>query len=898
MLAKPDTTLPSLGGPVVTPRKTDLTTATEREYPRGKIFSGGLLSDIGDIFGIPFVYAPFGFLSGATEKGKELLPQAREGRITGPEIFGKAVVSGLKAIPQAVEKRYSGADYLKQIGFPEGPKIAGIPTREIAGFAAEMAIAPPIEKGLGLGTKLLAAPLRKLGPRIEPIVKTALIGEKLSPAELKRVEQIRRGGLSLGAKEEKIREFAKPLAQLVKEKVPFLKKVGEKLPSKYLARKATTEAERMMGAELGKKTGELLTKDLSRAEQLRVGQILRGGLSIGKKEEKLRMIAGIARRNMDDVSRELVEELRTGGIPTAETKIQTILQNIGSYFPRMYRKFLENPDDLADFLVNTKRQRMMLNHLRKRKDIPEAVRKAMGEILEPGFPFAQTITEVKSDIALSKFFRFVNKHFADVVNRTGDLVQLPDTAKLGVLRKKWVPAPIAKDLKGVLRIPAPGITGKLGRLHNKLLNMWKVGKVVLNPATHGRNMLSNAVLMDLGGYPTWTDEGIKYFAQALRELQKRGKIYKKARSLGLVGGTYYGAELKDFLDAFEKVDKGNLISRVVKAVTSKAGDLYRAEEEASKLAMVLWRLDQGDDLMKAVKYAHHWLFDYRDIPELIRFLRNVPFGYPFITFPYKAIPRFVEAGVKAPTKILKYYRAFNAVEGENRAKEEAALPEYIRRGLYIRLPWTQKVRTATGEEIESPLYLDLNYILPWGDIGELGARGIRKLLPQDPIANITIVLGSRRDPWTGREVWKETDTNEEKTIKFANWLYRTLLPSLAPEIPLLGIKGGYSWDKIFSAIAKRPTEYRGILRDIPTTIFDVGFGLKAQPIQLKESMRRRAFERRKRIDEIRANIRSIGRMKGLTPKEKAKRLRKEREKLKKEIQKQKEELKGFGPTIK
>lgn len=899
-----------------------------------KYMSGGLLSDIGDVLST-LSYGFGGFLKGNKQRAEELAKTAKnEGYKSGFDKYGPSGLldilgSGIGNIKKGIEERMAPSKYLRE-EFPNNP----VATNPVAGFAIDLTTDPLNMAGGAMG-KVGGKIIETAGTKADDIVRGIVTGgEKLSEAQKLRADQIAKGGISVSAAEQGIRDSLKSTIELVDEaidKFPVFGKAKQiaqdllsKTPKSFQDARSTMDAGIEAGREVAKETGEFLTKGLSRAQQQRVGQIMKGSISIGKEEESLRTIAALGRRTIDGLSKELVNELKAGGFGGGkEDVMSTILSNVGTYMPRMYREFVEDPKVFVDFLAGGKNARIVTDFLKKRKDLPDKVRQAMGEILEPGFPVAKRVEQITHSIEVSKFFRWVNKNFAvsptqlfertqkgeKIISEIGQIaregatkaddllaqgyVKLAESSNLGILAGKYVPKSIADQINDVGKVTRMGENAATKALdaYKKALGLWKYGKVILNPATQARNFMSNLILMELGHFPIFSPEGAQHFSQAAQQYATKGDLYKLARKVGLLGGDYFGNEIKPFLDAFTNGESANLLGKGIEALKNGAqipAKAYSATEETSKLAMFAWRLSKGDSAKAAAAYANKWLFDYRDIPNAIAYLRNMPFGYPFITFAYKSIPRFAETVVKEPTAISKYYKAFQNIEQEGRDAEEGILPDYIKDGMYVRLPW----QDSKGNS----LYFNMNYILPWGNLGETGSM----VLPSDPASTIIPVLktvaegGIPRNPFNDQEIYLETDDSEEKTIKLTNFLYQTLMPSLAPEIPGTGIKGGYSWEKLMAALFQKP-DRDGNLRDVLPTLYDVGFGLKAQPINVENETGKRSNEFQRRQREIQSNIQRIAEDQSITDESKREELiQKQEQKLEREATKFDER---FGPAF-
>ena len=88
----------------------------------------------------------------------------------------------------------------------------------------------------------------------------------------------------------------------------------------------------------------------------------------------------------------------------------------------------------------------------------------------------------------AKFFKTVATNWSKDIIEDG-FSKLPDVKTLGELAGKAVPTPIFDDIQEITRSKSE-IEQGLG----KIVAGFKFGKVVMNPATHARNVMSNEVL--------------------------------------------------------------------------------------------------------------------------------------------------------------------------------------------------------------------------------------------------------------------------------------------------------------------------------------------------------------------------------------------------------------------
>ena len=426
---------------------------------------------------------------------------------------------------------------------------------------------------------------------------------------------------------------------------------------------------------------------------------------------------------------------------------------------------------------------------------------------------------------------------------------------MGELSGGYVSPVIYQDIQQWIRVASKGeVAYRTG------IGLWKWGKVIANLATHLRNMYSNVILADLGGLSPLR---VDIWAEALQDLAKKGKYYKELKkNSNILYETFYGREIGDMLTALEKAEGTNMFMKMrnaMKFITQKTGNVYQAEEQWSKMALYIAKRKAGWEPLKAAKHAEKWLFNYREVPYFIDVLRGSRVGgglgallsaaYPFVTFSYKAAPRMVEIAWKNTPQLTKWMKMYRGIEQftdeETLEKQKELLPDYMQKGMYLRLPF----KDEAGRE----QYFDLNFILPWGDIGEVG----RTLTPNHPFWNVVYALILNKHP-LGWEIVKLGSTKQEAREAITDYLYKAMMPSLSPEIP--GVtRGGYSYDRLASAF-RGELDYNEKARSVKAAIFSSIFGLKTIPVDMLEAKERKESETEGKIRDIQARIRNLYRL--------------------------------------
>jgi hypothetical protein len=499
----------------------------------------------------------------------------------------------------------------------------------------------------------------------------------------------------------------------------------------------------VVGQQTALEIARPITK-LTSKEQIKIGQWLKG--EIPTLDEKLLRLANQARNEFKKLGQEAVDV----GLLDSDT----YFANVNKYLPRLYEKH-ELPPAFQKYLADIKPQRADLSRFMKREDIPEEIRKGMGEILEAGYPTAKGLAQTRQAVEMTKFFGQTAKTFGKNVFEEG-MKKLPETKRLGLLSGKYVPEPIFKDIEEMIRQKS-GLEKALGRA----VGTWKFGKVVLNPATHARNILSNFILNDFEGL---SPARLDVYAKAAKSLLTKDALYKEAKVAGLGLDTFAAQEIKGLM----LPAKG--IGIKVQAIADKISSIYQGEEEFAKMAQFIFQKGKGLSSEEAFKIAERATFNYAQVTPLIRKLRTSVFGFPFITFTAKATPQVVKTLITKPGKISKIGKIARGVESKadqkELAEERAVEPDYIRDGFFVKLPGKDKYGRSG--------YFDLTYIIPFGDLvsGQFltpqvnpetkQKEGIlQTILRQQPLFNAVAEIGANKD-FFGEPIIKPTSTEPEE----------------------------------------------------------------------------------------------------------------------------------------
>jgi hypothetical protein len=530
-------------------------------------------------------------------------------------------------------------------------------------------------------------------------------------------------------------------------------------------------AKKLLGTD---KTGRLFRKPLEEIKQLLSPEELD---SVSKLYTKL-----------DELGKEAVDL----GL-LSKTKYE---ENLGEYIKNAYLEYeTAKSKGLFGFA------KVGIKGIKKRKEVVDIAEFGLTQIDNPAYLLFKSTADLTKDIENAKLFNVVAKNFGTDVAQEG-FKQLPKGQRLGQLAGKYVPENMAQYLDEIIQPTA-------NTLQKQLVANFKFFKVVMNPGTHARNIISNKILnyWKLGMNPL-DPRVIKSDAIAIKEIVKgTGKWSDEARKYGYNVDTFASAELKGLLDSPDVSGWGSKLGKTWQGTKKKLGDIYQGEENHAKLSAYIFnRTTRGLSAEEAWKAAESATFNYAQVTPFVRKLRESLFGFPFITFTVKSTPVVLETAYKAPQRISVLGKIKNGIEKladiEETQRERASEPSWVKDGFYIKLP----IKDKQGRSA----YFDLTYILPFGDIlaGNFFERNqnlttgvpesqVTGAMNKSPFLQTVSAIAKNKD-FYGNSIWKDTDSSEKQLKDLMLYLTKVYVP------PLIGdqLPGGYN--------EKGERQYRGI----------------------------------------------------------------------------------------
>jgi hypothetical protein len=328
-----------------------------------------------------------------------------------------------------------------------------------------------------------------------------------------------------------------------------------------------------------------------------------------------------------------------------------------------------------------------------------------------------------------------------------------------------------------------------------------------------------------------------------------------SKSYSLVEGAFKTVAMRDYLNIWEEQNK------------EKYPRGYKSLEP--NLAQIL--------LAKAAAHANDAIFDYSQVNGMVKTLRRIPFGSPFITFSYKAGPAAIRAMVNHPIKFAQYATlpalmtmiamAFNDWDDDDIAKFNSSLTDYQRLNPGVAyLPF----KDAKGR----PQILGLDYMIPWSQYST-AARKIYENFVEDggesPVSTSVKSVGtalnqfgflggptptgiaamlSGKDDFTGRDIVTPGASASQQVGESMLYAYNMVTPAW------LSSHGWFA--KMYDAFKDKPTTDRfGNIKFTPgQAVSDItGFRATAVNVEAGRANRRLGFEARlKEVATLRSKV--------------------------------------------
>ena len=561
------------------------------------------------------------------------------------------------------------------------------------------------------------------------------------------------------------------------------------------------------------------------------------------------------------------------------------------------------------------------------KDYTQDERLDMGEIQDFKLRFVMGFLSMQRDISIGRLYKQIASN-PEWTRRTASdgysyvpVTEIPDTGGLnryGMLAGMYVKNEILQHIS-----QHESDDNEFQKYYKAGLAKWKEGKTVLNPVTHMNNFVSNISMAHFAGVSYWDNE--KYFF-ALKELIQKAPMMREAEDVGLFTGDFSHAEIMKSMPEEIRNLVGSVDSTAIKTgrfiwklaslgLNEKMANAYHWGDSFFKYAIYRDARIKGLSPEDAVYYASKYIFNYDDLPVTARAIRD--YGLPFFAYTYKVIPVLASTAIEYPwrfaapavtissTNALTYAALAGSSGGDDwwlqaiMSGTMTSLLNAYSMGFYGEdepitagqkleqnerknlADWdkgasamgTQKtIRLGADEKTGMPVFINVYRFIPGGDIqdtqNEKGGIGIpAPFMPSNPVLNAFSALVDNKN-WNGKEMFDVSDTNSEKAVKTADFMYKLLLPTIVP--------GGAHYDRIMNATANffdttiekaHPLkDYTGTGKDElpvqPKYAAMQTIGIKARPVDLELSGKMNAIGDNAKVRSIDQAINRAGRLLG------------------------------------
>ena len=493
------------------------------------------------------------------------------------------------------------------------------------------------------------------------------------------------------------------------------------------------------------------------------------------------------------------------------------------------------------------------------RDWTKAERQGWGEINDAAYRMVRGQAEVSHDLSLGTFYKQIDDRFNGTKVSDTEIAgwhKVPDSRvgggsrmkKYGALSGKYVTDDVWQAIRNHGLNP-------LGNLFNnnpavstylKTLSKWKTYKTVYNPVSHMNNSIGNLQMYYLSDYES------KHLGESFRELRKgdSSEWVREARNNGLFGNDWTSTvtgvsnqrsvddllnklmtqpEIPDFEQSLDSVMKlkqwfvessnavkeapgpwktgaelakavGNPLINTARKPIDKAAKAmqtaYRTEDEFFKMAIYMAERQKGTSPQEAVQAANRYFFDYNDMPDAMKIVRDFPIGSPFISYTYFSIPSVVRTAIEKPEKILALAAALEsinyasmAVNGELQeqgyweriADEKELYPGWMQgRSLVgspnnISIPFLEsyKLGLANANVGGNPFVGNAERSGAWPEFMSFWGSGPEG---SNPMTKLLFDI-SRNEDWRGNPIWQDGAPVSEQIRKGMNYVYQNVTPS-------------------------------------------------------------------------------------------------------------------------
>jgi len=404
-----------------------------------------------------------------------------------------------------------------------------------------------------------------------------------------------------------------------------------------------------------------------------------------------------------------------------------------------------------------------------------------------------------------------------------DYKKIPTSARYGALAGMEVRKEIYDDVVGMGSFnPDPNTWQRLFGEQNSTVanavNTWKATKTVYNLPSQVRQLITNAVTLQLSGVPL--AKVPLRITQAIDAMANNGEAWRIAKDYGVTGSGMAETELRPALEKLKSYLSGNkdgmlnpngLRAALGKIIVDNPQKLYSLGDRVYKVAKIIDEMDRArkdgrlstpegrrDAERDAALEAHKYFFDYANAHPWVKSARSSPFGAPFLTYYYKMAPVLAETILKNPQRFIPWIALHYSLP-----LMAAAMFDVKQDDLKHLKNTLSKFQAENPDVLPLPYrddrgkvaFFDVGYLFPWqmfSGIASAFAQGDpRKAIRAtgflgNPAINVPVNIMSNVDSFNGKPIYNEFDPPNQQMGDMLNYVWGQAMPPIFTQYGAVG----------------------------------------------------------------------------------------------------------------
>jgi hypothetical protein len=404
-----------------------------------------------------------------------------------------------------------------------------------------------------------------------------------------------------------------------------------------------------------------------------------------------------------------------------------------------------------------------------------------------------------------------------------DYKKIPTSARYGALAGMEVRKEIYDDVVGMGSFnPDPNtwqrLFGEQNSTVSNAVNTWKATKTVYNLPSQIRQLITNAITLQLSGVPL--AKVPLRITQAIDAMANNGEAWRIAKDYGVTGSGMAETELRPALEKLKSYLSGNkdgmlnpngLRAALGKIIVDNPQKLYSLGDRVYKVAKIIDEMDKArkdgrlstpegrrDAERDAALEAHKYFFDYANAHPWVKSARSSPLGAPFLTYYYKMAPVLAETILKNPQRFIPWIALHYSLP-----LMAAAMFDVKQDDLKHLKNTLSKFQAENPDVLPLPYrddrgkvaFADVGYLFPWqmfSGIASAFAQGDPRQAIRatgflgNPTINVPVNIMSNVDSFTGKPIYNEFDPPNQQMGDMLNYVWGQAMPPIFTQYGAVG----------------------------------------------------------------------------------------------------------------